>query len=217
MHLANGKSVPGEQVGLLWTWWRGDPLPTLPPLPTLTVTETASSHQMATLMGISEKEVAAMLQEGHRPYIAHLNTGPVAYGWSAINRAAFGEGRVKFRVPTTDRYLYYFVTLPPWRGMGIYPRLLQAILKHESAGKGEDDPHLVGAPERFWIVHQLSNVASSRGIARAGFRIASKVYFRGDDSLVLVASAGESRRARVGAELLGLPLLEEMGHPQVTN
>src|SRR5581483_3811530 len=200
MHLENGKIALGEQAGLLWTWWRGDPLPTLPPLPALTVTSTESSRQMATLMGIPEKEVTAMLQEGHRPYISYLNTGPVAYGWSAINRAAFGEGRVKFCVPTTDRYFYYFVTLPAWRGIGIYPRLLQAILRRESDGRGEDDSHPVSPPARFWIVHQLSNVASARGIARAGFRIACKVYFSGYDSLVLLASVEESRRARVGAE-----------------
>ncbi len=232
MQLENDRIVLGEQAGLLWTWWRGDPLPTLPPLPTFTVAETESSHQMATLMDIPEADVAAMLQEGHRPYVAHLSTGPVGYGWSATNRAAFGEGRVKFRVPATDRYLYYFVTLPAWRGMGIYPRLLQAILNRESRnalvdGRGGVDPRLntcsggghprpCRQPERFWIVHQLANVASSRGIARAGFRIASKVYFRGNDRLVLVSSAEESRRGRAGAALLGLPLVEEIDHSSTT-
>jgi hypothetical protein len=84
-------------------------------------------------------------------------------------------------------------------------------------GRGEVNLCPVPSPERFWIVHQLANVPSARGIARAGFRIASKVYFSGDNRLVLVASAEESRRALVGAELLGLPLLEETSHSQVTN
>ena len=87
MSLERDKIVLGEQAGLLWTWWRGDPLPALPPLPTLRVVESESSHQMATLMDIPEAEVAAMLQEGHRPYVAYLSTGPVGYGWSATNRA----------------------------------------------------------------------------------------------------------------------------------
>ncbi len=207
MYLKNDKRILGEQAGLLWTWWRGDPLPTLPLLPTFAVTETESSRHMATLMATPEAEVTAMLQEGHRPYIAYLNAAPVAYGWSAINRAAFGEGRVKFRVPATDRYLYCFVTLPSWRGMGIYPRLLQAILKRESGGRSEVDSCSMPSPERFWIVHQLSNIPSARGIARAGFHIACKMYFSSTNTLVLVASSQESNRAHSGAELLGLPLI----------
>jgi GNAT superfamily N-acetyltransferase len=188
------KCIPCEQAGLLWTWWKGDLLPELAPLPSLTITATENRHMLATLMGVADDEVATVLREGHYGYIAYMSNIPVAYGWSATNRANFGEGRVNFRVPAHQRYLYNFVTLPKWRGLGIYPRLLQSILVTE----GRDN-------ERFWIVHQLTNNASQRGIVRAGFQLASSVYYTENDSLMLVAEP-ENQRARAGAELFGLPL-----------
>jgi GNAT superfamily N-acetyltransferase len=198
MQLEKNSIVLGEQAGLIWTWWRGDPLSMLPPLPMLTVEEAgASTHLMAMLMGTSEHEVKVLLQEGHRPYVAYLSGVPVAYGWSATNHASFGEGRVNLQVPANNRYLYDFVTLPTWRGLGIYPRLLQAILSRESQ-----------TDERFWIIHQLANVASQRGIARAGFHIATRVHFTSNDRLVLVSPEGENPRAQAGAVVFGLPLIE---------
>lgn len=150
---------------------------------------------LAALMDVADDDVATTLHEGHHAYIAYISNIPVAYGWSATNRANFGEGRVHFRVSANQRYLYNFVTLPRWRGLGIYPRLLQSILATESSEH-----------ERFWIVHQLANTASQRGIARAGFQIASSVHFTENDSLMLVAER-TNQRAQAGAELLGLPLL----------
>jgi hypothetical protein len=96
-----------------------------------------------------------------------------------------------------NRYLHYFITLSEWRGQGIYPRLLQYILRHESDEN-----------ERFWIIHQLSNVASERGIRKAGFCIASKVYFLDTGKLGLVPPPEEIERAYAGATLLGLPLIK---------
>lgn len=186
--------IPCEQAGLLWAWWKGDPLPELAPLPSLRITATENIHMLATLMGIVDDEVATVIREGHSGYIAYMSNIPAAYGWSATNRANFGEGRVNFRVPANQRYLYNFVTLPKWRGLGIYPRLLQSILATESRDN-----------ERFWIVHQLANTASQRGIARAGFQLASSVYFTENDSLMLVAEP-ENQRAQAGAELFGLPI-----------
>jgi hypothetical protein len=191
------KSIPCKQAGLLWTWWKGDLLSGLAPLPLLTITATENRHMLATLMGVAGDEVATVLREGHCGYIAYMSNIPVAYGWSATNRANFGEGRVNFRVPANQRYLYNFVTLPGWRGLGIYPHLLQSILATESRNN-----------ERFWIVHQLTNNASQRGIARAGFQLASNVYFTENDSLIFVAKP-ENQRARAGAELFGLPLLQQ--------
>ncbi len=193
--LMQSKIIPCEQAGFLWTWCKSDLLPGLSPLPLLTIAATEDRPLLSTLMGVTDDEIATVLREKHRGYIAYIGTIPVAYGWSATNRANFGEGRVHFQVPTNQRYLYNFVTLPRWRGLGIYPRLLQSILAAENS-------------ERFWIVHQLANTASQRGIAKAGFQIASSVYFTQHDSLMLVAEK-EYRQAQAGAELLGLPLLQK--------
>lgn len=185
----------GEQAGLLWTWWQGDPLPPLPPLLDFMVEETKDVELLAKLMETSLTEIGASLQEGQRPYLARLGSAPAAFGWSVSGRAAFGGKRVIFQVPARNRYLENFVTLPAWRGLGIYPRLLQAILRKES----QDN-------ERFWIVHQSINIASERGIRKAGFRVASKIQFLDSGQLCLVADDATNERAEAGAALLGLTL-----------
>ena len=191
--------TPGEQAGLLWTWWQDDPLPILSPLLDFAVEEASNQPLLASLMGIAPATIAERFQTGHRPYLARLGTIPAAYGWSASGQAAFGGGLVTFQLPAKNRYLYDFVTLPTWRGLGIYPRLLQAILRKESSTN-----------ERFWIIHQASNTASERGISKAGFRVASQVHFLSSGGLGLIALSGEGTRANAGAAVLGLPLIEEV-------
>jgi hypothetical protein len=186
-----------EQAGLLWTWWKGDPLPPLPLSPDFTFTATNNIEALATLMEVPNTQVMHLLQEGHHPYLAYSKYLPVGVGWSASSGAQFGEGRVTFQVPPMNRYLHYFITLPSWRGQGIYPRLLQYILNNERNGN-----------ERFWIIHQLSNTASAQGIRKAGLHIASKMYFLDTGKLALVSSTEAMERALAGARLLCLPLIK---------
>lgn len=185
----------GEQAGYLWTWWKGDPLPTLPPSPDLTTTSTTNISTLANLMSYSHADITHLIEQGHRPYIACVRSQPVAVGWLATNEASFGGGLATFHLPTRNRYLYNFITQPAWRGRGIYPRLLQYILSTESTDN-----------DRFWIVHQFANTASKRGIAKAGFQIASSVYFLNANKLCLIASPQATERAEAGAALLNLPL-----------
>lgn len=186
----------GERAGLLWAWWRGDPLPTLPPLLDFAIAETRDAVLLAQLMETTAEKVEALLHKGDNPYIARLGTVPVAYGWSATGRTGLGNGRATFEVPTNNRYLESFFTLPAWRGLGIYPRLLQAILRNESHENS-----------RFWIIHQSQNDASEHGISKAGFQLVSNVHFSDNDTLCLVCNQEERERAEAGAALLGLPLL----------
>lgn len=199
--MEQGSFVLGDQAGLLWTWWKDDPLSILPPHPDLVAAPTTDIEVLSNLMGVSSTEVTDLFQKGHRAYLAFMDALPVAVGWSASGDAEFGNGLARFHVPARNRYLYYFITLPSWRGRGIYPRLLQYILRSES-----------NENERFWIVHQRENAASQRGIEKAGFLLASKVYFIAADKLALVPpSEGVAERARAGAALLGLPLYEADG------
>lgn len=184
-----------EQAGLLWTWWRGDPLPPLQPIPHLEVSSTWDAHVLNSLFHVTADELQDWQRNGHQPYIALIDGAPVAVGISGYRHCIFGEPQVAFTVPEGERYLYYCITLPDWRGRGIYPQLLQHIIRSEQV------------VERFWIIHQLANVASQRGIAKAGFSIASKVYFLTTRKLVLLAD-GEAERASTGASLLGLPTLD---------
>lgn len=189
-------SLPGEPAGPLYTWWRGDPLVGLPALPGLAIELAHELDLLAEVSGLSPSEIQARVDASHRPYLARLDETPVAYGWMATRSASIGALGISFRVPPGNRYLWDFVTLPGWRGKGIYPRLLQAILRRE------------GEADRFWIGHDAPNVASARGILRAGFTRVGEIYWLPNGSLAM-AAVGSLERARAGAALLGIRLLED--------
>ncbi|MBC8075410.1 MAG: hypothetical protein H7Y32_04990, partial [Chloroflexales bacterium] len=83
-------------------------------------------------------------------------------------------------------------TLPAWRGIGLYPRLLQAILAAES-----------DTAARFWIAYLPENHASARGITKAGFRSVGAVV--GTDGQLRLHAGSDGARGIHGAALLGLP------------
>ena len=193
MHVSREATV--EQAGRLWSWWRGDPLAPLPPLTGLRVIAPEELNIVQRLSGLSEAMLDERLRSAHRPYLAWLDAAPVAYGWSAAGRTGFGSPLVTFDVPPGNRYLVDFATLPEWRGRGIYPRLLQAILTLESAGV-----------ERFWVLHHRENQASARGIEKAGFVRVAELWFLDGGGLGLVGSSPDERFV-AGARLLGLPIV----------
>jgi len=181
---------------LLWSWRRSDALPICESVSGLTVEESKHVELLSNLMGFPEAALREQLWLGHSAYLARLGTLPVAVGWSATGEVALFGGRVTLHVPPNNRYLYGFVTHPNWRGRGIYPHLLQAILRTEEQ-------------ERFWIIHLLENTSSQRGIHKAGFRVAGRFSFLSTGGLSLVLPPGDSERAQMAAHLLGLPLIGE--------
>ena len=178
----------------LATWWRGDIVPPLPPLPDFRAVTTGNAVLLAWLAGLPVRTVGARIQSGNRPYVAWVGSTPVAYGWSARTAAEVGEYRLAFRVPRANRYLWDFATLPSWRGRGIYPRLLQAIMARERDA------------QRFWIIHLPENMASERGIRSAGLRAVGELASLSPDHIGLVADAATDR-TQAGAALLAVPLL----------
>jgi len=188
----------GKPMWLLWCWLRGDALPSCESVSGLTVEASTHVERLSPLMRIPEAALREQLGLGHRAYLARLLTTPVACGWSAAGAVALFGGRVTLRVPPNHRYLYGFVTHPDWRGRGIYPQVLQAILR------GEEQKY-------FWIMHLLENTSSQRGIHKAGFRVAGRVTFLPTSGLGLMPPPGDSERAQVAETLLGLPLIGETG------
>lgn len=188
----------GEPIGLFYAWWRGDPLPDLAPLPGLTIEPADDPDALSALANVAELEPGAIrerMERGHRPYLARLRGEAVACGWSATREASIGELGLAFTMPPGNRYLWDFVTLPPRRGRGIYPRLLQAILRRDREA------------ERFWIGHDLGNVASASGILKAGFVTVGEAYWLESGGVGLVPR-GAVERAPTAAALLGIPCLE---------
>lgn len=185
-----------KPLWLLWSWCRGDALPGCESVSGLTVSESKHVELLSQLMNIPEAALSEQLELGHRAYLARMPTLPVAVGWSATGEVALFGGRVTLHVPPNNLYLYGFVTHPDWRGRGIYPYLLQTILRTEEQ-------------EYFWIMHLLENTASQRGIHKAGFRVAGRLAFFPTGGLGLMPPLGDSSRAQVAEQLLGLPLIGE--------
>jgi GNAT superfamily N-acetyltransferase len=163
-------------------------MPTLSPLDALEVHHVWDVSFMAELQQRSEAEIAQRFAGGHRPYVAWRNEEPAAFGWVATRTASIGELGATFTIPDGERYLWNFVTLPAHRGLGIYPRLLQAIVAEESR-----------AAERFWIGYAPENHASGSGIAKAGFATLAEISFdaHGRPALRAMIPGGAARASRV--------------------
>ena len=171
---------------------RDDDVAPLPPLAGFAVRREDRPAFMAELQQRTEAEMIARFDAGHRAYVAFNQKTPAAWGWVATKRADIGELSSAFAVPAGERYLWNFVTLAAHRGLGIYPRLLQEIVRAESA-----------EAERFWVAYAPENHASGAGIAKAGFVSVAELSFRRDGKPAvhaMVAGGGE-----VASRVLGLP------------
>lgn len=141
------------------TWWRGDPLPAVPDLPGFAARRETDHDLIGRLTGLLNKTIAARLGSENDLFVGLLDGEPAGYGWLAHRCGGIDELDFSFGLPDGDAYLWDFVTLPVFRGRGVYPHLLQAIVAQTSG------------VERFWIGYETRNLASERGIAKAGFHI----------------------------------------------
>lgn len=175
---------------------RNDPSPLISPLPGLVVHRESDPSVMAGLQGRDLAEIQERFDRGHRAYVATIDCVPAAWGWVATASATIGELRASFTVPTADRYLWNFVTLVAFRGRGIYPRLINAIVEAESVDA-----------ERFWIAYAPENHASGIGILKAGFTLVADLSF--DLAGKPVVRDIHSGGGRAASQLVGLPAINE--------
>lgn len=183
-----------EPIGQFYAWWRGDPLPAVAMPRHLTIEPVGESPGDAPIPGMECGEARQRIEAGHRPWIARIGDEIVAWGWVATREAGISELGLWFPLPERERYLWNFVTRPAWRGQGIYPAMLRAILARELDA------------DRFWIGHDLDNAASRSGILKAGFTLVGAVYRMTGGGLAHVPD-GPAGRAQAAAALLGLPLV----------
>lgn len=167
---------------------RDDASPTLTPLAGFEVHRVWDAAFMARLQTRTIDEMTARFDAGHRAYVAWRNEEPAGWGWVATMTAHIGELSASFAIPNGERYLWNFVTLPEHRGLGVYPRLLQAIVRAESR-----------EAERFWIAYAPENHASGGGIARAGFTRLAEMSFdaAGRPALFALTPGGGVMSSRV--------------------
>jgi hypothetical protein len=146
---------------------------------------------MARLQRKSVEDMMRRFALGHRAYVGCWNGEQVSWGWVATSEAEIGELRINFSIPVGDRYLWNFVTLASHRGLGIYPRLLNEIVRAESM-----------EAERFWIAYAPENRASGSGIRKAGFVTVAELSFDASGQpAVQVVSPDEV----AAAKMFGLP------------
>jgi GNAT superfamily N-acetyltransferase len=175
------------------------PHPTLAPLPGLAVVREHDAARMAALQGRDASEIAGRFARGHRAYVAHVHGEPAAWGWVATRSAEIGELGTRFDVPAGERYLWNFVTRPSHRGLGIYPRLLDAIVRAESA-----------EATRFWVAYAPENHASGSGIRKAGFATVAELSFDAAGRAALHAlPTTRSDDGRAASRVLGLAAASE--------
>lgn len=130
----------------------------------------------------SHEEIRRRIANDNKAFIAFYKGIPAAFGWMAMGKAHIGELNHEFILPIGHRYLWNFRTLEEFRGLGIYPRLLQYILKDQFADA-----------ECFWILHAPENDASRSGILKAGFTFAGNVSVLDEQAVINTQTASLSR------------------------
>jgi GNAT superfamily N-acetyltransferase len=179
----------------LATWWQGDPDLDLAAFPHFHVRPADDDGVLAQMNRLTSEQVRERRHAGHRAYVGSIGDLAVTSAWVATRTAAIGELGLQFAIPAGDRYLWDFATLPEWQGTGLYPLLLHAIMRVEDA-------------DRFWILYGPENLPSEAEIQKAGFQSVGQLAFLPDGSIGLLPTDLRAR-ARFGAALLGIPLLEK--------
>lgn len=180
---------------MIATRHRNDTAPSLGSLDGLTFRRETSALKMAELQRRTEIDMGRRMWEEHRAYVASIDGEDVAWGWVATDTAMIGEIQSAFKIPKRERYLWNFVTRLSHRGLGIYPRLLDAIVRAE-----------MSEADRFWVAYAPENHASGAGIHKAGFETVAQISFdQHDRPAIRMLVDGAPSPAR----MLGLPSLEE--------
>ncbi len=184
------------------TFWAEDTLAPMAPLPGFSAGPAFNWQELAEINHISSAEVMHRRSDGHRPYVARMQGQPVAYGWLATRKVSIGELDINVELPSDDRYLWDFATLPDWQGRGLYPRLLQSILEQE-----------IQNAKRFWIIHAPENLPSGAGMSKAGFEFVGQLSFTAHGKVGLAPYSDTAERAHIGADLLQVPIIESVLAP----
>jgi hypothetical protein len=104
-------------------------------------------------------EIARRLETGRQCYLALVDGKIAAYGWVSLVEEDIGELNLRIKLLGGEAYIWDCVTLPAFREKLLYSALLIYIL-------GELREQNIC---RAWIGADLENLASQKGMARAGF------------------------------------------------
>lgn len=149
----------------LYTLRTTDTFPTMQLPAGLRMEECTDVNLLAWMGTTTVDDVIRRIANDHVAFVAYVDNVPAAFGWMARGKALIGELNHEMILPVGNRYLWNFRTLEPFRGLGIYPALLQYIIQFERE-----------KANRFWIIHAPENRASLKGIKKAGFHYVGRLY-----------------------------------------
>ena len=105
-------------------------------------------------------EITKRLKNGRQCYTAWVEGQVAAYGWASFENEDIGELNLRIKLLQGEAYIWDCATLPAFREKLLYSALLSYILGELRA------QNLC----RAWIGADLDNIASQKGMARAGFQ-----------------------------------------------
>ena len=153
-----------RKAGTIWAINLGKDMPVvLPKCPADFVrVGTESAELLAAAMGPgSLGEICKRLAAGRQCYAARVGNNIIAYGWVSFDDEMVGELNLRLSLISGEAYIWDCATLPAYRQQHLYSALLSFIV--------EELFHKQPVC-RVWIGADLDNIASQRGIARAGFQ-----------------------------------------------
>jgi len=160
----------------LYTLSSTDKVPFISKPAGLTILESTNVELLSLLGNTTIEDVRKRLANDHLAFVAYMHNQPAAFGWMARGKAFIGELNHSIILPLRHRYLWNFRTLSEYRGLGIYPALLQYIIHYEG-----------NKAKQFWIIHAPENQSSLKGIVKAGFQYVGKLYTSADGITALEA------------------------------
>ncbi|MCI0550318.1 MAG: GNAT family N-acetyltransferase [Anaerolineae bacterium] len=152
-----------RRAGTIWAFDLDQPIPIIKPLIDATFFRVGpeSITELASVMSaINSAEMVKRFETGRRCYVAKVDNKITTYGWVSFNEEFIGELNLRLRLLPGEAYIWDCATLPSFQRNHLYSALLTYILMDLSTGQ----------LQRVWIGADLDNVASQRGIARAGFQ-----------------------------------------------
>jgi hypothetical protein len=167
----------------LYTFTTNNSLHHVPSPAGLHIKECSDAGMLAAMGGTTTEEVNRRLSNEHVAFVAFINNVPAAFGWMARGKAFIGELNHTMVLPIGNRYLWNFRTMEAFRGMGIYPALLQHIIQFEQK-----------TADAFWIIHAPENKASLKGIQKAGFEYVGKIYSNSGTPTIETTTSSISNR-----------------------
>ena len=134
----------------------------------------------ATMGGRDHDLVRQRFAAGRRCFVAWVENKIEAYGWVSLRTEFIGELERDIHLQADEAYIWDCATLPAYRSQHLY----SALLGHIVAALQEE------GVRRAWIGAAVSNHASLRGFANAGFLpVITLTYTRLMNLRVLLLSA----------------------------